>query len=77
MKHMWVLYYSHSSGHDIALYTSEKECRKHALSIVKSWRDDFDIDASISDEDALKNWHELTNLDETLEIDSYTVNEKF
>ena len=55
-------------------YSNEAAAHEGALSIVREYREDFQVDAEISDEDALVNWIEHTGSQEWIETTVCTVN---
>lgn len=74
---IWMLFYTHKHGHDHFFYTTEEVCKQHALHLVREYRESFDVDANISDKDALLQWPELTDGSENIEWGEYSVEEKF
>jgi hypothetical protein len=65
-----VLLYSHRHGIDIELFKTMEEAHAYALSIVKEYRQDLGVPESLSDQEALDDWPELTGCGEFIEIET-------
>lgn len=71
-----VLLYTHKHGTDVTVYTTAQGAAKAAEEIVAEYRDDFDIDKGISDEEAAGDWFQLTDGQENIElVDTQVVEE--
>jgi hypothetical protein len=74
MDKVFVVTYNHKHGQDVVAYSNEAAAHEGALSIVREYREDFQVDAEISDEDALVNWIEHTGYQEWIETTVCTIN---
>tara|TARA_Y100000310_G_C20326445_1_gene643214 strand:+ start:278 stop:706 length:429 start_codon:yes stop_codon:yes gene_type:complete len=57
---VFVLLHEHKHGTDASVYSSEKLAEEGKLRIVMDFRDEREVPESLSDEEALDNWSELT-----------------
>jgi hypothetical protein len=64
---LWGVLYTHKHGIDIFACWSEEAAQRQALHLVKTYRDDFDVEEDVTDEEALSDWQELTGGTEFIE----------
>jgi hypothetical protein len=57
---VWVLQYEHKHGTSISVWADEEVARTAMESIVRTYRDDWDVPKKLSTSEAVETWFELT-----------------
>ena len=75
-KPIWTVIYTHKHGLDVTALSTEELAYKYALELVSIYRDDFDVDEDLTDEDAYGEWYTHTWGQEHIEITMTNVLDK-
>jgi hypothetical protein len=64
----WVVVYQHKFGTDVFIAEDEEVAHEQALSLVRTYREDFNADPEDDEDDLLRDWCEVTGGQEFIDV---------
>ena len=65
---VWAVVYQHKFGTDVFVADDEEVAHEQALTLVRTYRDDFKADPSDHEDDLLRDWGEVTGGQEFIDV---------